>query len=74
MSRGGAERKGGRESEAGSAQCHTEPGEELDLTNRKIMTRAEIKSPLRKQRSHSGTPTWGPFKCIRRLSFLQGPT
>ena len=44
MSRGGAEREGDPESEAGSrlGAVSTEPDAGLELTNREIMTRAQV--------------------------------
>ena len=44
MSRGGADKEGDTESEAGSRlrAVSTEPDAGLELTNREIMTRAEV--------------------------------
>ena len=47
MSRGGAEREGDTECEAGSRlrAVGTEPDAGLELTDREIMTRAEVRRP-----------------------------
>ena len=59
MREGGAEREGDTESEAGSRlhAVSTEPDTGLELTNREIMTRAEIKSQSPNRLSHSGPLT-----------------
>ena len=47
MNRGGAEREGDTESETGSRlrAVNTEPDGELELTNREIVTGAEVRHP-----------------------------
>ena len=56
MSRGGAERKGERESQAGSSLPVVEPDAGPKLTNPKIMIWAKTKSPSLSQLSHPGSP------------------
>ena len=53
---GGAERKGER-IPSGLHPVSAEPDVGLDLTNRAIMTRAEIKSRMLNQLSHPGAPS-----------------
>ena len=59
VSRRGAEREGDTESEAGSRlqAVSTEPDVGLELTDRDIMTRAEINGLTLNQWSHLGAPS-----------------
>ena len=59
MSRGGAEREREGEKEREKESLHTvstEPCVGLELNDHEIMTRAEIKSWMLNQLSHSGAP------------------
>ena len=55
MSRGGVQRGGERESQAGST-ISAEPDMELELPNREIMTQPETKSWMLNQMGHPGDP------------------
>ena len=66
MNRGGAEREGDTESETGSRlwAVSTEPDSELELTDREIMTWAEVGSL-------TDQATQAPLKCIMFKKYIK---